>query len=48
MSLLLIHGSPSHPSRSEALADGIAERLKPYYAFVSRVHVRSLPSGLFA
>ena len=43
MTILLIAGSPSEPSRSAALLDAVAERLQLRHRAVERLNVRDLP-----
>ena len=43
MTILLIAGSPSEPSRSAALLDAVAERLQFRHRAVERLNVRDLP-----
>ena len=44
MSVLLIAGSPSAPSRSTALLDAVAERLARRHAQIERLAIRDLPA----
>ena len=44
MSVLLIAGSPSAPSRSTALLDAVAERLARRHAQIDRLAIRDLPA----
>ncbi|WP_342128452.1 NADPH-dependent FMN reductase [Hydrogenophaga sp. OTU3427] len=42
MSILLIAGSPSEPSRSVALLDAVAERLQRRHGAIERLNIREL------
>ena len=44
MSVLLIAGSPSTPSRSTALLDAVGERLAQRHARIERLAIRELPA----
>ena len=44
MSVPLITGSPSAPSRSTALLEAVGERLAARHARIERLHVRELPA----
>ena len=44
MSVLLIAGSPSAPSRSTALLEAVGERLAKRHARIERLAIRDLPA----
>lgn len=44
MSILLIAGSPSEPSRSVALLDAVADRLGARVPAIERINIRELPA----
>lgn len=44
MSILLIAGSPSEPSRSVALLDAVADRLGARVSDIERLNIRELPA----
>ena len=43
MSILLIAGSPSEPSRSVALLDAVAQRVGARVSDIEHIHIRELP-----